>query len=245
MKIKFNCLLDNFLNNKEKAISSQKAEEKSRNGYVKEEKFVHTKQQGVKVLTSMVLLLALSVSLGFRTGEFNIPTKKDDEKIYAKTLDSVAVFSSVDDVYKSIPVFAEYEELLVFSKPLEGQIQKMYSKDKVIYSKTLKKWKTHDGIDISAKSGSLVLAMEKGEVVDVYDDSLLGKTIVISHIAGYTSRYSNLDENVFVSVGDKVVKGQRIGRVGNTAKSEIEDEPHLHLSVYLGDNSIDPTYIFQ
>ena len=79
----------------------------------------------------------------------------------------------------------------------------MYSTDKVIYSKTLGQWKTHDGLDISASSSSTVNAIERGVVDDIYNDSFLGMTIVIEHISGYKSQYSNLDEDVFVSIGEK------------------------------------------
>lgn len=245
MKIELRGLLDNILNSDKKAKFSQKEEQKTRNGYVAEN--IKSKKQGVRILTSMVLLLSLTLSLGIRFGEFD-NIKKDDgvkNKIFAKALASIATFSSVDNVDNELVFASKYEEKLIFSKPLEGEIQKIYSPEKVVYSKTLNKWKTHDGIDIGTTLGALVLSMEKGEVVRVYDDALLGKTIVISHIAGYYSEYANLDENVFVSVGDKVVKGQRIGRVGNTAKSEVEDLPHLHLAVYLGEQSVDPTYIFE
>ena len=242
MKIKLNGLLDNILNNKKEAECSDSV----RKGYVQSDDVI-SKKQGVRILTSMVLLISLTLSLGFRFGEFNNlvhNSNTDTSKIYAKPLESVATFSAVDDVDSELVFATKYEEKLIFSKPLDGQIQKIYSPDKVVFSKTLNKWKTHDGLDIEAQEGTLVLSMEKGEVINVYDDALLGKTIVISHIAGYYSQYSNLDENVFVSVGDKVVKGQRIGRVGKTAKSEFLDNSHLHLAVYLGEKSVDPTYIF-
>ena len=242
MKIKLNGLLDNILNNKKEAEFSDSV----RKGYVQSDDVI-SKKQGVRILTSMVLLISLTLSLGFRFGEFNNlvhNSNTDTSKIYAKPLESVATFSAVDDVDSELVFATKYEEKLIFSKPLDGQIQKIYSPDKVVFSKTLNKWKTHDGLDIEAQEGTLVLSMEKGEVINVYDDALLGKTIVISHIAGYYSQYSNLDENVFVSVGDKVVKGQRIGRVGKTAKSEFLDNSHLHLAVYLGEKSVDPTYIF-
>lgn len=242
MKIKLNGLLDNILNNKKEAEFSDSV----RKGYVQSDDVI-SKKQGVRILTSMVLLISLTLSLGFRFGEFNNLVRSsntDTSKIYAKPLESVATFSAVDDVDSELVFATKYEEKLIFSKPLDGQIQKIYSPDKVVFSKTLNKWKTHDGLDIEAQEGTLVLSMEKGEVINVYDDALLGKTIVISHIAGYYSQYSNLDENVFVSVGDKVVKGQRIGRVGKTAKSEFLDNSHLHLAVYLGEKSVDPTYIF-
>jgi murein DD-endopeptidase MepM/ murein hydrolase activator NlpD len=108
----------------------------------------------------------------------------------------------------------------------------------------LAQWKTHDGLDISASSSKEVKAIEKGVVEDVYDDSFYGKTIVIEHINGYRSEYSNLDENVFVNIGESVVKGQKIGKVGNTAVGEYLDDEHLHFMIFLNDKSINPTYLY-
>ena len=121
----------------------------------------------------------------------------------------------------------------------------MYSNDKVIYSKTLSQWKTHDGLDVSVKKSTDVKAIEKGVVQEIYDDSFYGKTIVIEHIKGYKSQYSNLDNNVNVNVGESVVKGQKIGKVGNTSVGEYLDDAHLHFMLFLNEKSINPTYLYE
>lgn len=134
---------------------------------------------------------------------------------------------------------------LSFSKPLEGEILKMYSKDKVIYSKTLELWKTHDGIDIKADIGTDVKSIEKGTIEKVYDDSFYGKTIVIDHGQGYKSSYSNLDENVYVQVKQVVKKGTKIGKIGKTSIGEIKDDSHLHFTLMKNNEIVDPTSIFK
>ena len=134
---------------------------------------------------------------------------------------------------------------LTFSKPLNGQIQKPYSIDKVIYSKTLELWKTHDGIDISSQIGENVKSIEKGTVEKVYDDSFYGTTIVIDHGQGYKSSYSNLNSKVSVKEKQTVTKGQVIGKVSNTSIGEIKDEAHLHFTLFKDNNNVDPTYIFK
>lgn len=134
---------------------------------------------------------------------------------------------------------------LSFSKPLEGETQKPYSIDKVIYSKTLELWKTHDGIDISAEIGTSVKSIEKGTIEKVYDDSFYGTTVVIDHGQGYKSSYSNLDQNTSVKEKQTVKKGQVIGKVSNTSIGEIKDEPHLHFTLFKDNNNVDPTYIFK
>ena len=134
---------------------------------------------------------------------------------------------------------------LTFSKPLNGQIQKPYSIDKVIYSKTLELWKTHDGIDISSQIGENVKSIEKGTVEKVYDDSFYGTTVVIDHGQGYKSSYSNLNSKVSVKEKQSVTKGQVIGKVSNTSIGEIKDEAHLHFTLFKDNNNVDPTYIFK
>lgn len=134
---------------------------------------------------------------------------------------------------------------LSFSKPLNGQIQKPYSIDKVIYSKTLELWKTHDGIDISSQIGENVKSIEKGTVEKVYDDSFYGTTVVIDHGQGYKSSYSNLNSKVSVKEKQTVTKGQVIGKVSNTSIVEIKDEAHLHFTLFKDNNNVDPTYIFK
>ena len=135
-------------------------------------------------------------------------------------------------------------EKLEFGKPHEGQVQKLYSKDTLIYSKTLEMWKIHEGIDISGSVGDIIKASEKGEVTKIYDESFLGKTVVIDHGQGYKTSYSNLGEKLYVSVGTKVKKGQKIGEIGTSSIGEIKDEPHLHFMLYKNDEIVDPSNIF-
>ncbi len=135
-------------------------------------------------------------------------------------------------------------EPLVFSKPINGEILKIYSADKLIYSKTLELWKTHEGIDIKASIGDKVKSIEKGIVEKVYEDAFYGVTVVIDHGQGYKSSYSNLDEDVPVKEKESVTKGKVIGKISNTAIGEIKDDPHLHFALIKNNEIVDPSYIF-
>lgn len=212
-----------------------------------------------KIFIAMVMLLILTTTLNIQYRNFF-----SNDNYQSNDISSVSVSSNIDNLSvdeniknnvneESVKatkaeekvVTKKVEEKLVFSAPLKGEIQKMYSTDKVIYSKTLEQWKTHDGIDISADEGTEVKSIEKGIVDSVQNDSFYGTTIQIEHKSGYRSVYCNLDENVYVTVGESVVKGQKIGKVGNTSIGEYLDSPHLHFMLYLNEESIDPTYIFQ
>lgn len=225
---------------------NKNTEEKIRTGatmYEENNKNKTTKKQAGKIFVAMVIMLLISTSLNFRVKDYLkiIETKPED-------ISSMAVSTNIDDTENVLAekvVTKKVEEKLVFWPALEGEVQKIYSTDKVIYSKTLEQWKTHDGIDISAATDTAVKAIEKGVVKAVYNDPFYGMTIEIEHIQGYKSVYSNLDSNVYVSLGDSVIRGQKIAKVGNTSVGEYLDEPHLHFRLYLHDKNINPTYIFK
>lgn len=223
------------------------------------------------LLFCMVVLGGASVAITFKA--YNLFAKEDYE-LYAKNnIDenqTVSTISNLDDTSVKNEENSNIEnnttnaagakvstntttnkktqttvKPLTFSKPISGEIQKQYSIDKVIYSKTLELWKTHDGIDIAADIGTNVKAIEKGTVEKVYEDSFYGTTIVIDHGQGYKSSYSNLDKNTSVKEKQTVNKGQVIGKISNTAIGEIKDESHLHFTLFKDNNNVDPTYIFK
>lgn len=223
------------------------------------------------LLFCMVILGGASVAITFKA--YNLFAKEDYE-LYAKdNIDenqTVSTISNSEDTSSKIEDNSSIEnnttnaaeakvstnstsnkktqttvKPLSFSKPINGEIQKQYSIDKVIYSKTLELWKTHDGIDIAADIGTNVKSIEKGTIEKVYEDSFYGTTIVIDHGQGYKSSYSNLDKNISVKEKQTVNKGQVIGKISNTAIGEIKDEPHLHFTLFKDNNNVDPTYIFK
>lgn len=127
-----------------------------------------------------------------------------------------------------------------FTMPVEGEVVKKYGKDKLIYSDTLKEWTTHLGIDIKADKTTIVKASADGKIKSIKNDPRYGLTVVIEHINGFSSVYSNLLTAEFVVVGEDVKSGQTIGTVGNSATFEILDDPHLHFEILKDGNSIDP-----
>ncbi len=134
---------------------------------------------------------------------------------------------------------------LSFSMPVEGEVQKEYAVDKLVYSETLKEWVTHTGIDIKAEKTTVVKAAEEGTVTAIKNDPRYGITVIIEHSGGYETRYANLLTAEFVTIGEKVTKGQTIGTVGDTGSFEILDEPHLHFELLKNGEYQDPTSIIK
>ncbi len=99
----------------------------------------------------------------------------------------------------------------------------------------------HTGLDISGgnASGKLVLAADSGTVELVkFSNKSYGNQVVINHGNGVKTRYAHmLDGSISVSVGQKVSRGQAIGRVGNTGNSS---GAHLHFEVIVNGNTVNP-----
>jgi len=128
-----------------------------------------------------------------------------------------------------------------FIIPVEGEILKEFAKDKLVYSLTLKEWVTHNGIDIAAEKTTVVKASAEGTVKSIKNDPRYGITVVIEHVNGFTSVYSNLLTAEFVTEGESVKQGQTVGTVGNTATFEIADDPHLHFEILKDNEYVDPS----
>ncbi len=124
--------------------------------------------------------------------------------------------------------------------PVDGETVMDYCMDCLGYNPTTRDWRTHDGMDIAAEKGTAVCAAAEGKVYTVYNDELMGTTVVIRHDNGYVTTYASLDEKVTVKVGDSVKLGQTIGYVGTSALLECAIGEHVHFSVTLDGKAQDP-----
>lgn len=133
-----------------------------------------------------------------------------------------------------------FDKDLVLQSPLAGDIVMDFSIDHAIYDVTLDQYRTNDTISISGKVGDEVKAAGDGVVESVSNDSETGKTVVINHNNGWKTTYSQLQENVAVSEGDKVKTGQVIGAVGEPTKYGVLLGSHLDFGVTRDGEVIDP-----
>ena len=170
--------------------------------------------------------------------ETTVPENKPTEvkKIEKK---EVRAKSVVSENKKQVTTEPKKKELS-FMYPVQGNLGMEYSKDGLVYSKTLSEWITHQGIDIIAQKGSQVVACEDGIIEKIVKDPGYGITIVIKHDDGYKSVYSNLSTDSMLKIGDKVKKGQVISGVGDTASFEVLEEPHLHFEMWKEDKTLNP-----
>lgn len=121
-----------------------------------------------------------------------------------------------------------------------ASITKQYNSDELQYNKTLNCWEIHKGIDLLAQKGDDVLACYNGTVKNIYSNSLEGTVIEVSHEGGLTSIYMGLDTETSVKVGDEVLSGQKLGKVGLASANETDDGTHIHFELLKDNEKVDP-----
>ncbi len=102
--------------------------------------------------------------------------------------------------------------------------------------------KFHEGMDFSAPVGTEIYATGNGTILETGRDQHggYGNKIVIDHGYNYKTVYAHLSR-IFVRPGQKILRGQIIGYVGNTGKST---SPHLHYEVRKNGVPLNPIYFF-
>jgi len=102
--------------------------------------------------------------------------------------------------------------------------------------------KPHNGVDYGADEGTPVYSISDGKVILAGEDFYYnGNFILINHGQGLTSIYLHMNK-LDVKTGDKVLKGQKIGEVGNTGRSTAA---HLHLGVQWFNKRIGPISLIE
>lgn len=101
-----------------------------------------------------------------------------------------------------------------------------------------RKVQPHTGIDYAAPTGTPVVSIGDGVVVERAYKGAGGNTVKIKHNSVYTSAYLHLSKyGKGISVGTRVKQGQIIGYVGSTGRST---GPHLDFRVWKNGTPINP-----
>ncbi|MBV1922481.1 MAG: M23 family metallopeptidase, partial [Flavobacteriaceae bacterium] len=172
---------------------------------------------------------------GFDNSNLIISTSK---RIDILTKQIVVQSKSLDEIAK----LAEEKEKLLTSIPAiqpvrNEDLTRMASGFGYRTDPFTKARKKHWGMDFTAPRGTPVYASGDGKVIQADNTaSGYGKHIRIDHGYGYISLYAHLYK-YNVRKGNKVKRGDLIGFVGSTGRSEA---PHLHYEVFKDKERINP-----
>jgi murein DD-endopeptidase MepM/ murein hydrolase activator NlpD len=95
---------------------------------------------------------------------------------------------------------------------------------------------THLGFDLAVTSRIAVVAANAGTVLNASWLGIYGNCVIIDHGMGVQSLYGHLS-SFDVKVGDKVTRGQTIGRSGMTG---LAGGDHLHFTMLVGGRMVNP-----
>lgn len=142
---------------------------------------------------------------------------------------------SLAEATDSVLAHRELLESLPSILPTAGWLSSRFSQARMhpIHHRPL----AHEGVDISAPKDTPIFAAAKGRVVQAGWVAGYGLTVEIDHGFGFTTLYGHASR-LIVQVGQEVVRGEMIARVGSTG---ISTSSHLHYEVRLNGVAEDPS----
>ena len=121
-----------------------------------------------------------------------------------------------------------------FMWPVKGPISGVFGSRRILNGKPKN---PHNGTDIAASEGTLIVAPADGVVALVHDDMFYtGKTLMLNHGLGLSSVYAHMSA-MLVESGALVKKGDPIGKIGKTGRVT---GAHLHWGMRLRATPVDP-----
>jgi murein DD-endopeptidase MepM/ murein hydrolase activator NlpD len=141
---------------------------------------------------------------------------------------------SFQEASDSIAVQMELMEAIPSILPADGVITSHYSRNRLhpIHDRV----QAHEGLDISAPSGTPIRAAGRGRVVQAGRMAGYGLLVEIDHGFGLTTVYAHASR-VHVRVGQEVERGDVVAQVGATG---VATSPHLHYEVRQNGRALNP-----
>ena len=213
----------------------------------------------VLVLPFNFVVLSTIYSLKFRQGQSDLALLYFDpgspEENYYYHQNRITRFEGFKYLFPELPFWGEWKVNQGFNGKMTHKKDWKYAWDFIIEGDNGKEFENDGNICedyfcfdtpvIAPLDGTVVKVVDKipdNKIGEVNIKQNWGNTIVIDHGQGLFSALSHLKKkSITISEGDKVSKGDIIGRCGNSGRSPY---PHLHFQFQLTDRIGDKTYKF-
>lgn len=170
-------------------------------------------------------------------GGTTVPVESSDEAILLQMKTIISGMNDdlqlMIDVKQYLVAREEFINAFPFIWPVKGGVPNISSDYGFRYDPTGENEgiQYHTGIDIPGEIGQPIQATADGKVVGLYINKYIhgeyGNLVIIQHNYGFQTYYAHMN-NVNVTWGQEVDKGDIIGYIGNTGKST---GPHLHYEI--------------
>ena len=217
------------------------------------EKSIIENPENLGDLSGGVYVVRSGDTLGSIASRYNISVSKIIEINKIKDPSLIRIGQEIMITPPSLTVNSETTNLTGNNADIVNKIQESNNSENEIINNPIFRWpiygrvvsdfgdeaygRINNGIYISAPLGAEVSASESGVVTFVGNDDYFGEIIIIKHINNWVSSYAHLD-NIAISIGDKISKGQVIGSVGTTG---VIESPLLYFELRRGTIVQNPT----
>ncbi len=178
----------------------------------------------------MLLSVAAAATWTGETQNFAEATANElaeSQRTVVQLLDSVQMLAALAERAKYLPP----KDMMM---PVAGRISSRFSSSR--FHSILEIFRAHRGVDVSAPSGTRIIAPAEGRVKFVGWRVGYGLTVEMSHSGNITTRYAHC-RSASVREGQVVAAGQMIATVGSTG---LSSGPHVHFEVLNRGQSVDP-----
>jgi murein DD-endopeptidase MepM/ murein hydrolase activator NlpD len=141
--------------------------------------------------------------------------------------------SSYTELVNKVDDYLNIIKYMPLGKPIEGQISSKFGTrvDPMNGKKSI-----HEGVDIKGRRGAEIRSTADGVVTKAFKNGGYGKYVEINHGNGYVTAFAHM-QSYLVKKGDRVKRGQVIGKVGSSGRST---GPHLHYEIRLHKKPVSP-----
>ena len=175
--------------------------------------------------------------VGFSVTTKDYPVQRltipDDRKVNPTQQDLDRIWREQRISREAIARWSERRPDLDFIAPVDGRFSSTFGLRRILNEQPRS---PHRGMDIAAPEGTPVRAAAAGKVEYVGDFFFSGNVVYVDHGEGVHTLYAHLAQ-VDVRAGQELAKGEVLGKVGKTGRAT---GPHLHWSVYLNTEAVDP-----